>query len=97
MLLLGVCGRLQTAAPPRKPRLCAVQVVHDARSGQGAGAGGQMGDLLGAFNVATFKTSDEDDAAFWSRLIPEDERAAYQQEAQVGGRRRHSFLCFLLS
>jgi hypothetical protein len=29
---------------------------------------------LSAFNVATFK-NDEDDATFWSRLIPEDMRA----------------------
>ena len=31
-------------------------------------------ELLSAFNVATFK-NDEDDATFWSRLIPEDQRA----------------------
>lgn len=31
-------------------------------------------ELLSAFNVATFK-NDEDDATFWSRLIPEEQRA----------------------
>lgn len=31
-------------------------------------------ELLSAFNVATFK-NDEDDATFWSRLIPDDQRA----------------------
>lgn len=30
-------------------------------------------ELLSSFNVATFK-SDEDDQAFWNRLIPVDQR-----------------------
>ncbi len=57
------------------------QVVHDA-VGEGR-AGGQMDDLLGAFNVATFKTSEEDDEAFWSRLIPEEQRSTAQAAVQV--------------
>ena len=45
-----------------------------------------MGELLGAFSVATFKTSQEDDAAFWSRLIPEEQRpAAAEAAAAVRG------------
>ena len=35
--------------------------------------------LLNAFNVATFKTS-EDDAAFWNRLIPDVEKPSEQGE-----------------
>lgn len=31
------------------------------------------GDLLNSFNVATFK-NEEDDVAFWNRLIPAQER-----------------------
>lgn len=31
------------------------------------------GDLLNSFNVATFK-NEEDDTAFWNRLIPAQER-----------------------
>ena len=38
-------------------------------------------ELLSSFNVATFK-SDEDDQAFWNRLIPVDQRAKDQAEAQ---------------
>ena len=38
----------------------------------GADAGGE---LLNAFNVATFK-SEEDDVAFWNRLIPVNKRKA---------------------
>lgn len=38
-------------------------------------------ELLSSFNVATFK-SDEDDQAFWNRLIPVDQRAKDQPEAQ---------------
>lgn len=38
-------------------------------------------ELLSSFNVATFK-SDEDDQAFWNRLIPVDHRAKDQPEAQ---------------
>lgn len=38
-------------------------------------------ELLSSFNVATFK-SDEDDQAFWNRLIPVDQRVKDQPEAQ---------------
>ena len=37
-------------------------------------------ELLSAFNVATFK-QDEDDAAFWNRLIPVAERPKTETEA----------------
>jgi chromodomain-helicase-DNA-binding protein 1 len=43
-------------------------------------APGGADDLLSSFNVATFK-ADEDDAAFWSRLIPEHLRP---KEAAAG-------------
>lgn len=36
-------------------------------------------DLLSSFNVATFK-ADEDDAAFWNRLIPENLRPKNEPE-----------------
>ena len=36
-------------------------------------------ELLSSFNVATFK-SDEDDQAFWNRLIPVDQRPTKQPE-----------------
>ena len=39
-------------------------------------------DLLSSFKVATFK-SDEDDAAFWSRLIPEALRPEDKEQVQV--------------
>jgi chromodomain-helicase-DNA-binding protein 1 len=46
-------------------------------------APGGADDLLAQFNVATFK-SDDNDAAFWDRLIPEhlrpDEKAAVQND-----------------
>ena len=38
-------------------------------------------ELLSSFNVASFK-SDEDDQAFWNRLIPVDQRAKDRSEAQ---------------
>jgi chromodomain-helicase-DNA-binding protein 1 len=41
-------------------------------------------ELLSAFNVATFK-NDEDDATFWSRLIPEEHRARVPE--RKGGRK----------
>ena len=41
------------------------------------------GDLLNAFNVATFK-NEEDDAAFWNRLIPTKERAPSEEPEQLG-------------
>lgn len=46
-----------------------------------AGAGGA---LLSAFNVATFK-NDEDDTAFWNRLIPSTGPAAKEEEPQELG------------
>lgn len=42
---------------------------------------GPGGELLSSFNVATFK-NEEDDAAFWSRLIPVAERPP-DEDAQV--------------
>eukprot|EP00955_Chlamydomonas_euryale_P108567 365860-Chlamydomonas_euryale.AAC.6 len=53
----------------------------DGGGGEGgdSGAGGQ---LLSSFNVATFK-SDEDDAAFWNRLIPVDVRPEVCARARV--------------
>ncbi|KAL4434102.1 hypothetical protein ABPG75_000543 [Micractinium tetrahymenae] len=56
--------------------LARAEVVEDKGETQQAG---RMGDLLGQFNVATFKTN-EDDAAFWNRLIPEDQRPKQQTE-----------------
>jgi len=47
-------------------------------------AAGAGGDLLNAFNVATFK-NEEDDTAFWNRLIPAQERAAKEEEPQELG------------
>lgn len=42
-------------------------------------APGGASDLLSSFNVATFK-ADDDDAAFWSRLIPEHMRPKDEPE-----------------
>lgn len=42
--------------------------------------GGGSDDLLSSFKVATFK-QDEDDAAFWDRLIPDHERQDDRQQA----------------
>ncbi|KAL4856079.1 Protein CHROMATIN REMODELING 5 [Chlorella vulgaris] len=62
--------------------LARAEVVQDTGLPQGTG---RMGDLLGQFNVATFKTN-EDDAAFWNRLIPEDQRPKEQPEViDTGG------------
>ena len=47
-------------------------------------AAGAGGELLNAFNVATFK-NEEDDTAFWNRLIPSTERAAPEEEPQELG------------
>lgn len=47
-------------------------------------AAGAGGELLNAFNVATFK-NEEDDTAFWNRLIPATERAAKEEEPQELG------------
>eukprot|EP00879_Flechtneria_rotunda_P012304 GHRR01012851.1.p1 GENE.GHRR01012851.1~~GHRR01012851.1.p1 ORF type:complete len:597 (+),score=210.52 GHRR01012851.1:462-2252(+) len=51
------------------------EVVDTRPAGAGGegGAEGAAADLLSSFNVATFK-SDEDDATFWSRLIREADR-----------------------
>lgn len=55
------------------------EVVASAKGAEG----GPGAELLGAFNVATFQTS-ESDAEFWKRLIPESEAAEASQAAQVG-------------
>ena len=47
-------------------------------------AAGAGGELLNAFNVATFK-NEEDDTAFWNRLIPAGERATEKEEPQELG------------
>ena len=47
-------------------------------------AAGAGGELLNAFNVATFK-NEEDDTAFWNRLIPSTDRAAKEEEPQELG------------
>ncbi len=39
-------------------------------------------ELLSAFNVATFKSA-EDDKAFWNRLIPVDSREEEKKAKQV--------------
>ena len=51
-------------------------MVHESEAAH-ADAGGE---LLNAFNVATFK-SEEDDVAFWNRLIP----VAEQKPGGAGG------------
>lgn len=48
---------------------------------EGAGKNEGADELLSAFNVATFKSA-EDDKAFWNRLIPVDVRDA-ENEKQV--------------
>ncbi len=53
-------------------------------TGTDQAAAGAGGELLNAFNVATFK-NDEDDTAFWNRLIPSTERAAKEEEPQELG------------
>ena len=47
-------------------------------------ASGGPSDLLSSFNVATFK-ADEDDAAFWSKLIPEDRRPKEEPSESIFG------------
>ncbi|KAK9824197.1 hypothetical protein WJX72_008454 [[Myrmecia] bisecta] len=49
--------------------LARAEVVQDTKAHEAGG------ELLSSFNVATFK-NEEDDTAFWNRLIPVDERAA---------------------
>ena len=56
----------------------------------GAGMGGG-GELLSSFNVATFK-NEEDDAAFWSRLIPVAEQPP-ENELVVRRSAAGSFRC----
>lgn len=46
---------------------------------------GMAAELLGAFNVATFKNS-EDDASFWARLIPEEARPVLPGMEELGAR-----------
>lgn len=53
-----------------------LQVVHDSDQKK------EGDELLSAFNVATFK-ADEDDAAFWNRLIPVSERPKAETETNV--------------
>ena len=60
-----------------------LQVVDD--KGQTSVEGGNN-DLLNAFNVATFKGED-DDAAFWDRLIPAGARTAPEAETPELGLR----------
>lgn len=52
--------------------------VVDSRALAGECAGG---DLLNSFNVATFK-NEEDDVAFWNRLIPAAERPVHEDIIQ---------------
>ena len=51
------------------------QVVQDTKAEMAE----RNDELLSSFNVATFK-SDEDDQAFWNRLIPVDQRAKEQTD-----------------
>ena len=50
-----------------------MQVVQDTKAEMAE----RNDELLSSFNVATFK-SDEDDQAFWNRLIPVDQRVKEQ-------------------
>ena len=52
--------------PNERFHVPALQVVDE-----GAGKNEGADELLSAFNVATFKSA-EDDKAFWNRLIPVD-------------------------
>ena len=61
-----MCRRCRPHAAAERWHLSWLQVVQDTK-----GQVDQRNDeLLSSFNVATFK-SDEDDAAFWNRLIPQ--------------------------
>ena len=70
------CCKWITAGPPcvspcaRLQFLSLLQVVHDSDKATG---GNEGKELLSAFNVATF-AGEEDDAAFWDRLIPTSDR-----------------------
>jgi chromodomain-helicase-DNA-binding protein 1 len=61
-------------APPPAPALMTDAdldaLLERAEVVEAPAEGGAAGALLSSFNVATFR-ADEDDAAFWSRLIPE--------------------------
>ncbi|KAK9862303.1 hypothetical protein WJX84_001196, partial [Apatococcus fuscideae] len=63
--------------------LARAEVVQDTKA-EGGGAGD---DLLASFNVATFQ-GEADDAAFWERLIPVNERTAAEvaEEKELGVR-----------
>ncbi|KIY92937.1 chromodomain-helicase-DNA-binding protein 1 [Monoraphidium neglectum] len=54
--------------------------VVEAREGEGEE--GAAADLLGSFNVATFNTA-EDDATFWERLIPPEERVSLEERDEL--------------
>lgn len=69
-----VCNAILT------PAWCPQEVTGQTEQAA-AGAGGE---LLNAFNVATFK-NEEDDTAFWNRLIPAGERATEKEEPQELG------------
>jgi len=49
---------------------------------EGMGKNEGADELLSAFNVATFKSA-EDDKAFWNRLIPVDSREEEKKAKQV--------------
>lgn len=59
-----------------------MEYQHDEGEVGAGGCGGAAavaGDLLTSFNVATFK-NEEDDATFWSRLIPVVSRPKEEHE-----------------
>lgn len=49
---------------------------------EGAGKNEGADELLSAFNVATFKSA-EDDKAFWNRLIPADTRTDTDKKVRI--------------
>lgn len=71
------CGFTFVGGPSLLPILRLQQVV-DEGMGKNEGAD----ELLSAFNVATFKSA-EDDKAFWNRLIPADAQNAESDKKQV--------------
>ena len=70
-----------TVCDMRLTRAWCLQEVTGQTEQAAAGAGGE---LLNAFNVATFK-NDEDDTAFWNRLIPAGQLASEKEEPQELG------------
>lgn len=77
--LLADCRRSCTSWTRRGSR---AQVVHDGEQPTDGN------ELLNSFNVATFR-AEEDDAAFWNRLIPVTERPkaeSLQVPEQLGAR-----------